>query len=112
MFDTTAVKTIIDTVFERSRQKSVEQQMAEDMEIVLESYGRVATKRVIDRTPQICWEVFRSLTQSIQDTLWTTTDDKLQDAMTDAPEFTQRYKEATEELEEMNKALTIFQSLL
>jgi interferon-induced GTP-binding protein Mx1 len=112
VFDTTAMQSIIDGVFERNRKKMVEQHMAEDMEIVLEAYGRVATKRVIDRTPMICWEVFRSLIPSIQDTLWNITDGQLDDAMQDTPEFIQKYKELTEELEEMNKALTIFQSLL
>jgi hypothetical protein len=81
-------------------------------QIVLEAYGKVATKRVIDRTPMICWEVFRSLTSSIQESLWNATDDTLAESMKDTPEFTVRYKTLTEELEEMNKALTIFQSLL
>jgi hypothetical protein len=76
-YDTGAIKTIMDGVFERIRQKSVEEHMAEDMEIVLESYGKVATKRVIDRTPMICWEIFRSLSDSIQENLWNATDDTL-----------------------------------
>jgi GTPase SAR1 family protein len=111
VYDTAAIKSIVDGVFERSRQKSVEEHMAEDMEIVLESYGKVATKRVIDRTPMICWEVFRSLATSVQDTLWNSTDDVLKENMQDSPEFAQKYKEVTEELEEMNKALSIVQSL-
>lgn len=112
VFDTSAIQTIMDGVFERNRGKSVEQHMAEDMEIVLESYGKVATKRVIDRSPMICWEVFRSLVPSIQETLWNMTDAELEQAMIDTEEFTQRHKALSEELEEMNKALTIFQSLL
>ena len=86
--------------------------MAEDMEIVLESYGKIATKRVIDRSPMICWEVFRSLVPTIQETLWKMTDAELEQAMADTEEFSERHKALTEELEEMNKALNIFQSLL
>jgi hypothetical protein len=82
------------------------------MEIVLESYGKVATKRVIDRTPMICWEIFRSLSDSIQENLWNATDDTLAASMQDTAEFAEKYKQLTEELEEMNKALTIFQSVL
>jgi predicted transcriptional regulator len=111
-YDTGAIKTIMDGVFERIRQKSVEEHMAEDMEIVLESYGKVATKRVIDRTPMICWEIFRSLSDSIQENLWNATDDTLAASMQDTAEFAEKYKQLTEELEEMNKALTIFQSVL
>jgi hypothetical protein len=86
--------------------------LTSEIQIVLEAYGKVATKRVIDRTPMICWEVFRSLTSSIQESLWNATDDTLAESMKDTPEFAVRYKTLTEELEEMNKALTIFQSLL
>jgi len=112
VFDTAAMQSIIDGVFERNQKKSVEEHMAEDMEIVLESYGKVATKRVIDRTPMICWEVFRSVLPSIQETLWNITDKQLEETMQDSEEFAQRYKDVTVELEQMNKALTIFQSLL
>ncbi|KAI2512897.1 Dynamin [Fragilaria crotonensis] len=111
-FDTAAIQTIMEGVFERNRRKSVELHMAEDMEIVLESYGKIATKRVIDRSPMICWEVFRSLVPTIQDTLWNITDAELEQAMADTEEFTEKHKALTEELEEMNKALNIFQSLL
>jgi hypothetical protein len=111
-FDTAAIQTIMEGVFERNRSKSVELHMAEDMEIVLESYGKIATKRVIDRSPMICWEVFRSLVPTIQETLWNITDAELEQAMADTEEFTEKHKALTEELEEMNKALNIFQSLL
>lgn len=67
---------------------------------------------MIDRTPMICWEVFRSLTDSIQENLWNATDETLAESMKDTPEFAEKYKLLTEELEEMNKALTIFQSVL
>ena len=112
VFDTVAIKAIVDGVFERNRIKSVEEHMAEDMELVLESYGKVATKRVIDRTPMICWEIFRSLSSTVQDSLWDITDEELDEALHDKPEFANSRKELSNELEEMNKALTIFQSLL
>eukprot|EP00545_Synedropsis_sp_CCMP1620_P004859 CAMPEP_0119011730 /NCGR_PEP_ID=MMETSP1176-20130426/5852_1 /TAXON_ID=265551 /ORGANISM="Synedropsis recta cf, Strain CCMP1620" /LENGTH=777 /DNA_ID=CAMNT_0006964587 /DNA_START=314 /DNA_END=2647 /DNA_ORIENTATION=+ len=112
VYDTAAIKAIMEGVFDRNRRKSVEQHLAEDMEIVLESYGTVATKRVIDRSPMICWEVFRSLVPSIQDTLWNITDAQLEDCMRDSDDFSQQYKDLTEELEQMNKALTIFQSIV
>jgi len=112
VFDTGAIKSIVDGVFERNRRKSVEQHMAEDMEIVLESYGKVATKRVIDRTPMICWEIFRSLSNTVQESLWEVTENELNESLQDTSEFEKKHKELSEELEEMNKALNIFQSLL
>ena len=112
VYDSQAIKTIMDGVFERNRQKSVEEHMAEEMEAVLEAYGYVATKRVIDRTPMICWEIFRSLSASIQESLWSVTDDTLNKCMQESPEFAKKYQALSEELEEMNKALEIFGSLL
>lgn len=112
VYDSQAIKTIMDGVFERNRQKSVEQHMAEEMEIVLEAYGHVATKRVIDRTPMLSWEIFRSLCLSIQESLWSVTDETLNKTMHESPEFAKNYQALTEELEEMNKALDIFESIL
>ncbi|CAB9528450.1 Interferon-induced GTP-binding protein [Seminavis robusta] len=112
VYDTQAIQTIIDGVFERNRRKSVEDHMADEMEIVLEAYGCVATKRVVDRTPMICWQVFRSLSSSIQDSLWSVTDETLSECMRESPEFEKEYGQLNAELEEMNKALDIFESIL
>jgi Dynamin GTPase effector domain len=112
VFDTEAIRTIVDGVFERSRRKSAEDHMAEEMEIMLEAYGKVVTKRVVDRTPMICWQVFRSLSSSIQDSLWSVTDETLTDYMQESSEFTKEYNELLEELEEMNQAVQSFESIL
>lgn len=111
VYDTQALKTIIDGVFERNRKKSVEEQLAEEMEIVLESYGKVATKRVIDRTPMVCWEAVRSLTMSIQESLWSVTDQELDDIMRESSLFAARHQELSQELDEASKALLVFESL-
>lgn len=111
VYDTQAIKAIMDGVFERHGQKSVDEHMAEEMEIVLEAYGQVATKRVIDRTPMVCWEIFRSLSLSIQESLWNVTDDTLNKCMQESSEFAKTYQSLTEMLEEMNKALEIFETV-
>lgn len=112
VYDTEALKTIIDGVFERNRKKTVQEQLAEEMEIVLEAYGQVATKRVIDRTPMVCWECVRSLTSSIQESLWSVTDETLDECMQESIAFATTYRALSEELDEMNKALQIFESIL
>jgi hypothetical protein len=60
-----AIQSILDEVFERHSKKSVEDHMAEEMAIVLEAYGSIATRRVMDRTPMICWQVYRSVSNII-----------------------------------------------
>jgi hypothetical protein len=111
VFDTQAIKVIVDGVFERNQQRPVEDHMAEEMEIVLESYGNVATRRVIDRSPMICWEVFRSLAKSVQESLWDVTDETLLQCTQKTPASAEKYRAVSEELEEMDKALSIFESI-
>jgi hypothetical protein len=111
VFDTQAIQVIVDGVFERNQQRPVEDHMAEEMEIVLESYGQVATRRVIDRSPMICWEVFRSLAKSVQECLRDVTDEKLVQC-TQLDDFdSEKYRVVSEELLEMEKALLIFESI-
>lgn len=111
VFDTQAIQAIMDGVFERHRLQSVEDQMAEEMEIVLDAYGSVAARRVVDRTPMICWEVFRLAPNSIQDSLWNVKDDVLLHYMQEDPNFTAKYMAAQDELKAMNTALELFESL-
>ncbi len=75
VFDTQAIKVDADGVFGRNR--PVEVCMAEEMEIVLENYGLVATRRVMDRSPMICCALFRMLAKSVQESLWDVTDEML-----------------------------------
>jgi hypothetical protein len=110
VFDTQAIKVIVDGVFARNR--PVEDHMAEEMEIVLESYGQVATKRVIDRSPMICWEVFRSLAKTVQESLWDVTDEMLVHCTQKTLDNEEKYRAISEELEEMSKALSIFESIV
>jgi interferon-induced GTP-binding protein Mx1 len=111
VYDTGAIQTLIDSVFERNRRKSPEDHMAEEMECVLESYGNIATRRVVDRTPMIAWEIFRTLAKSIEESLWNVTDDTLVQYMQESPAFTEKYKATAEELAEMNKALELFETI-
>ena len=111
VYDTQAIKIIMDDVFVRNQQKSMEDHMAEEMEIVLESYGQIATRRVIDRTPMVCWEVVRSLAGSVQESLWEVTDDTLCQCMQDSPSFVAEHKAAQEEFSAMEKALSTLDSL-
>lgn len=110
VFDTQAIKAIMDSVFERHRVVSVEDQMAEEREVVLDAYGSVAARRVIDRTPMICWEVFRSMPNAIREALYVP-DDVLECYLQEDLDFVAKYDSAMKEQEEMRKAIIIFESL-
>ena len=112
VYDTQAIQVIVDGVFERSQRKSLEDHMAEEMEIALESYGQIATRRMIDRSPMNCWEVFRSLVTSVQEALWKVTDEMLVVCMQETNEFAEQRKAVHEELAAMNRALEILESVV
>lgn len=108
---TAAVGEIVEDVFTRHESRSVEDHLAAEMEMVLASYGQIATRRVIDRTPMIGWEVFRSLTAALQESLWSVTDDVLAECLRDTSESARRYEELLQEQEDLRKAIAIFQSI-
>jgi hypothetical protein len=59
----------------------------------------------------ICWEVFRSLAKSVQESLWDVSDEKLIQC-TQLDDFdSEKYRAISEELEQMEKALSIFESI-
>lgn len=111
VYDTSAIRDLIDQVLEKQKKRSVEDVMAEELEHVLSSYGEVATRRVMDRVPMICWESFRQLTARLQDTLWSITDEALEEHMQDTPEFARKHNYMTTELERINKAFSIIELL-
>lgn len=69
------IQEIINNVFEHNNNQynaviSMDDILAEEMENILNSYGKIATQRVIDRTPMIIWNtLFRQIIISIQDEL-------------------------------------------
>lgn len=108
---TAAIADVIDDVFARHETRSVEDHLAAEMEMVLASYGQIATRRVIDRTPMIGWEVFRSLTSSLQESLWSVTDDDLSDCFRDDAELVRQYETFVSKEQDLRKAISIFQAV-
>ena len=105
VLDTQAMQELVDGVFARVEQKSVEDHLAEEMELVLASYGQVATRRVVDRTPMICWEVVRSLAGALQEALWN--DETFLANMQERPEFAAEHAALRDELEDLRRALDL-----
>lgn len=111
VYDTQALRDIMDGVFDRYSARAPEEYMAEEMELILESYGAIATRRVIDRTPMICWELVRSLATTVQETLWTVSDEQLMQCMKDSEEFLAENRALQQELTEVTKALSIIEGI-
>jgi hypothetical protein len=108
VFDTQAIQAILDRVFEKHKQQHW---MAEQMELVLSCYGKVATQRVLDRTPQICWQTCRSLPGKIQEELGCVTDDVLETCLWESPESRERFHALTNKLHDLQKAMDVVKSI-
>ena len=85
--------------------------MAEQMELVLSSYGKVATQRVLDRTPQICWQTCRKLPASLQEALGGVTDDILEKCLWESPESKTKYQELVSALKDLQEAMEVVKQI-
>jgi muramidase (phage lysozyme) len=108
VFDTQAITSILDTVFNKHKKLHW---MAEQMELVLSSYGKVATQRVLDRTPQICWQTCRKLPGSLQESLGGVTDDILEKCLWESPESKEKYQDMVSTLKDLQEAMEVVKNI-
>jgi hypothetical protein len=107
VFDTQGIKSLLDRVFEKYQRQNW---VVEQMELVLSCYGKVATQRVLDRTPQICWQTCRVLPKALQEELGGVTDDILETCLWESPESRQQYEQLQSQLEDLQRALDVITS--
>ena len=79
--------------------------------MVLSCYGKVATQRVIDRTPQICWSVSRRAASSIESELAYVTDDVLETLLWESPEQKAHYQRLQQKADHLRSALRTVKSM-
>lgn len=108
--DPVAVQAIIDSVFERNHRKSKEDLLAEELENVLSAYGEIATNRVVDCIPMACWDVFRSLPETIETALLRLDDSTLKSYIADS-KYMSKHKNATDEIKDLDRALEALEAL-
>ena len=108
VYDTQAIQTILDRVFEKHKRQNW---MAEQMENVLSCYGKVATQRVLDRTPQICWQTYRSLPTAISEELGCVTDEILETCLWESPESREKFHRLSTKLHELQVAMKSVESM-
>lgn len=65
-----------------NEQKSIQNHIAEEMELILESYGKVSTKRMIDYVPMTIEIMFSKLVNELRDSI-KFTDSELASLMTE-----------------------------
>ena len=104
--------TIVEAVFDRNQKKSIDEHVAEEMEAVLDAYGKVAMKRFIDLVPMSCRRIFRGSPDAIRQAFDGIGDNELQSVLRDDRAFRQRHIEMELQVSEMEKGLTLFSSVL
>jgi len=108
VYDTQAIQAILDRVFAKHQRTNW---MAEQMELVLSCYGQVATQRVLDRTPQMCWQTCRSLPKALQEELGCITDDVLETCLWESPVTRRKFHDLAEQLNDLQRAMDCIKSM-
>ena len=73
--------------------------------MVLNCYGKVATQRVVDRTPQICWSATRRAAAAIESELAIVTDDDLETLLWESSEQKLQYQRLQLKVKDLRNAL-------
>lgn len=106
-----SIKAALEGTFNRNQCLSIDDHMAEEMEVMIEAYGNVCFKRVIDKTPMICQKMFRTVSQGIGEAMQGVTDAELDFVMQRESDVFRRYEAANATVCEMDKAIKIFREL-
>ena len=100
----------VEAIFDQVECTSNEDHMAFDMQIMLDSYGKVASKRVIDEIPMLLQTASRQLVDRIKDSL-TLPDSTIKAWLRESQEIEDSRKQIQDEISTMEAALTAFDDL-
>lgn len=106
-----AVRLIINNAFTRQQNTSIDDHMANEMEIVLEAYGKVAAKRINDEVPMIFQKLIISITRLITTISDGILDKDLEKLMIEDGSFLKKYNQANTENQKMTLAYDAFKKL-
>ncbi|KAK3273023.1 hypothetical protein CYMTET_18715 [Cymbomonas tetramitiformis] len=97
--------------FEKDENMSCEDYVAVEMEIILEAYGKVAAKRVIDQVPMILQRMTRSVESQLQRAFHQITDEQLSEMMYESSDFTTKHARMTAQLKDMDAVRAAFREM-
>jgi hypothetical protein len=104
------VKLAITATFDLNRAKHIDDHMADDMEHVLDAYGKVALKRSIDEVPMICGKVLHSYSGHMEESLDVTGDD-LRKLLSDSRAFQSNLNNVKRKVGDLQEGLKILEEL-
>jgi hypothetical protein len=103
--------TAVAAVFAANEKKSMTRHVAEEMETILDAYGKVAAKRIIDQVPMLAQKLTREILCMLEKRLGNVTDELLQSIIRDRPEFLQQHQRAMQKLQAMRMAHTAVKNM-
>ncbi|KAL3940165.1 MAG: hypothetical protein SGBAC_005236 [Bacillariaceae sp.] len=77
---------MVTEVFDRNNARELDDHMAEEMQHILNAYGKIARKRFIDGIPMICVEIMQDFPKRINEALSEVTDDIIDAMIVPQPE--------------------------
>ena len=105
-----ALPGILDNVFARHENLSMNEHLAFEMELALESYGVIATRRVLDRTPMICWHVYRTFASLLSTQLASVTDADLTAALAEKPELAEQFQTLQDKCDKLKESIQLLEN--
>jgi len=107
---TSDIEKVIDAAFSNEDKLSMEDHIAQEMQIVLSAYGKVAAKRVIDNVPMVIQKRTRSLLPALDKALQVT-DEDLARFMVEDDRTVRKVKQDTEEKKKLDIAIKKLEEL-
>lgn len=102
---------LVTEVFDRNNSRELDDHMAEEMQHILNSYGKIARKRFIDGIPMICVEIMQEFPKRINEALSEVTDDVIDSMIVPQPEKIRAMLEYDRKIEAFSNGIAAIRTL-
>ncbi|CAB9530707.1 Interferon-induced GTP-binding protein [Seminavis robusta] len=106
-----SIESIVDAVFDRNQRKSIDEHMAEDMQVTLDAYGKVALKRFIDGIPMECWDMVRKFPEATKRALFEVTDRDIERCLVVSSTVERRRDELKVMVDDLGAGIDVLETL-
>ena len=109
--DSAATVAIVKAAFDETSKMNMDDHVASEMQIFLDSYGKVAAKRMIDEVPMLLIKQTNVICDVIRSIINEVSDDQLKELMMEDPNQVRMYNQVMEEKGKMMIAYNAFKEL-
>ena len=94
----------VKSLFSQNEKKSMERHVIEEMTIIIEAYGKVASKRIIDEIPGTIWTMLKDIIPKLKLKLDEVSDDHLSQLIQEKPATKRTRANVMDEISKMEIA--------